>query len=178
MSTLNNDGINLSITTPHHRISAVGDCLRSSPPQSAVLLDDPSNPPFCLPPPPDAATVSSLSSTSPPPPPPCCHLRCDRPTACLREATLPPPSSLPPPPPPAHSHRAVHRPLSLQPARCHCRCCHCRNLHLIAERQRPASRSQWLAEAQWTEGRRQRLPPLTATTSNPPFVTRPLPPPT
>jgi len=24
MSTLNNDGINLSITTPHHRIGAVG----------------------------------------------------------------------------------------------------------------------------------------------------------
>jgi hypothetical protein len=40
-----------------------------------------------------------------------------RPTACLCEATLPPPSSLPPPPFPAHSHCAVHRPLSLQPAR-------------------------------------------------------------
>ena len=34
-----------------------------------------------------------------------------------RKIALPPTSSLPPPPPPTHSHRAVHRPLSLQPAR-------------------------------------------------------------
>jgi hypothetical protein len=62
---------------------------------------------------------------------------------------LPPPSSLPPPPPPAHSHCAVHHPLLLP---------------------------QWSAEAQWTAGRWQRLPPLTVTTLNPPFVA--LPPPT
>ena len=98
----------------------------------------------------------------PPPPPPRRHRRRDSPTACFRETTLPPTSSLPPPPSPAHSHRAVHRSLSLQPAR----------------QQRPALRSQWLAETQWTAGRRQRLHPLTATTLTSPLSCAPLLPPT
>jgi len=136
--------------------------ISSSPPSSAVLLEDSLNPPFCLPPPPDAVTVSSLSSTPPPPPPPRRHHHHDRPTTCLRDCLL----LLPPP-----------TLIALSTARFRYSQRDDIAVTVIAATSTSLPndnvRPQWSVKAQWTAGRQQRLPPLTATTSNPPLSRSP-----